>query len=176
MKKVIVTLLIFILIAILSFGGYMIWKLNDKIDEQSNKIETIINCTSSDNTNSEVNTNTNVTTNVVNNIVDNNTTANESIEEQIKKAYLKTLKDAGFDDYRVDKVEVLSEERTKEIIEWDNGKYYKPGDVLAFVTYAVSPADYGMAGNGEKSGNWVVNKTACVSYRDGQIVSDGTGW
>lgn len=171
MKKVIVTLLILILIAILGFGGYMIWKLNDKIDNQSNKIENILNSTISNNINNEVNTNTNAENNIV-----NNTEPNESIDDQIKRAYLKKLKEAGFDDYRVDNVEVLNEERTKEIIEWDNGQYYKSGDVLAIVTYAVSPAEYGMAGNGEQSGNWVINKTACISFRDGQIVSDGTSW
>lgn len=171
MKKVIVTLLILILIAILGFGGYMIWKLNDKIDDQSNKIENILNSTISNNINNEVNTNTNAENNIV-----NNTEPNESIDDQIKRAYLKKLKEAGFDDYRVDNVEVLNEERTKEIIKWDNGQYYKSGDVLAIVTYAVSPAEYGMAGNGEQSGNWVINKTACVSFRDGEIVSDGTGW
>lgn len=171
MKKVIVTLLILILIAILGFGGYMIWKLNDKIDDQSNKIENILNSTISNNINNEVNTNTNAENNIV-----NNTEPNESIDDQIKRAYLKKLKEAGFDDYRVDNVEVLNEERTKEIIEWDNGQYYKSGDVLAIVTYAVSPAEYGMAGNGEQSGNWVINKTACISFRDGQIVSDGTSW
>lgn len=177
MKKVIVTLLILILIAILGFGGYMIWKLNDKIDDQSSKIENILKGTNSNSVNNEVDTTTNVTTNTSdeNNIV-NNVEANESIDDQIKRAYLKKLKEAGFDDYRVDNVEVLNEERTKEIIEWDNGQYYKSGDVLAIVTYAVSPAEYGMAGNGEQSGNWVINKTACISFRDGQIVSDGTSW
>ena len=79
-----------------------------------------------------------------------------------------------YEDYRIDKVEILSEERTKEIIKWDNGQYYKEEDVLAIVTYSVKSDE--LAGNGEQSGEWVINKTACIAFRDGKIVSEGTGW
>lgn len=97
---------------------------------------------------------------------------NVSIEEQIKNEYSKELQ--AFEEYRIDKVEILSEERTKEIIEWDNGQYYKEGDVLAIITYSIKGDE--LAGNGEQSGDWVINKTVCVAFRDGKIISEGTGW
>ena len=97
---------------------------------------------------------------------------NLSVEEQIKKEYSEKLKE--YEDYRIDKVEILSEERTKEIIEWDRGQYYKEGDVLAIITYSIKGDE--MAGNGEQSGDWVINKIVCIAFRDGKIVSEGTGW
>lgn len=97
---------------------------------------------------------------------------NVSVEDQIKKEFSKLLED--FEDYRIDNIEVLSKERAKEIIEWDKGQYYKDGDVLAIVTYAIKGDQ--LAGNGEQSGDWVINMTACIAFRDGKIVSSGTGW
>jgi len=102
-----------------------------------------------------------------------NNNDNVSIEEQIKREFTKEL-ESSYEDYRIDKVEVLSDERTKEIIEWDRGQYYKEGDVLAVITYAIKSDE--LAGNGEQSGDWIINKTLCIAFRDGKIISGGTGW
>lgn len=101
-----------------------------------------------------------------------NNNENLSMEQRIKNEYSKSLE--LYEDYRIDSVEILSEERTKEIIKLDNGQYYEEGDVLAIITYAIKSDE--MAGNGEKSGDWVINKTVCIAFRDGKIVSEGTGW
>ena len=97
---------------------------------------------------------------------------NISVEEQIKNEFSKEL--SVYDDYRIEKVEILNEERTKEIIDWDRGQYYKDGDVLATITYSIKSDE--MAGNGEQQGDWVVDKIVCIAFRDGKIVSAGTGW
>ena len=33
-----------------------------------------------------------------------------------------------------------------------------------------------MAGNGEIEGDWITGKVVCVCIRNGEIVTDGTGW
>ena len=98
---------------------------------------------------------------------------NLSVEEQIKKEFSKNLEMYG-QEYRIDKIEILDEEYTKHIIEWDNGGYYREGDVLAIVTYAIK--DDVRAGNGRLDGEWTVDMRSCIAFRDGKIVSDGTGW
>lgn len=146
MKKIVGVVCCIVIIAIIAFEGYTIWRLNNQIKEKDNTINTIKNET--------------------------------SLEDKIKDAYAKKMENEyniSSGDYRIDRVEILNDEDKKSVLEMDNGQYYKEGDVLAVITYA-EKAEYGMAGNGVQDGDWVVNKEACVAYRDGKIVSDGTGW
>ena len=72
-------------------------------------------------------------------------------------------------DYRVDKVEILSDSEKQHWIEMG----YNTTDVLATVTYSVKPENINAtnwdAGNGEKSGEWIINKTACEIIRNGKL-------
>lgn len=200
MKKVIIAILSVILVTILGFGGFMLWKLNEKMDEQNGKISNLINDAKGNEEDVENNTNitngTNVTNNTVNAVnnttntvnqngsnnttggtTNNQTTSNTSLEEQIKSAYLTKLKNTyiGYVDYRIDGIKILTEEEKKSLLNLG----YQSTDVLAVVGYSIKPQStegYVVAGNGEISGDWVINKSACVCYRNGEIVSDGTGW
>ena len=100
-------------------------------------------------------------------------------EEKIKEAYLKKIKESYLNcsDYRIDSVKVLSTAEKQELI--NSIPEYKDAEILAIVNYSIKPQDitnYVIAGNGEVSGEWVVNKSACVSYKNGTILTDGTGW
>lgn len=197
MKKVLIAILTIIVLAIFGFGGFMLWKLNEKMDEQNGKISNLINDVKESEEDVENNTNaTNVTNNTVNAVnnttntvnqngsnnttggtTNNQTTSNTSLEEQIKSAYLTKLKNTyiGYVDYRIDGIKILTEEEKKSLLNLG----YQSTDVLAVVGYSIKPQStdgYVVAGNGEISGDWVINKSACVCYRNGEIVSDGTGW
>ena len=180
MKKFLVTMIAILLIAVLGIGGYFIWKLNEKLNEQNNQISTIandVNEIKSKNTNSTNNaviTNTTNTTNTTNNTTKTN-------EEIIKEAYLSKIKQSypNCTDYRIDNVRVYSEAEKKSLIDSLGDDSYKTTDILAIVEYSIKPQDiktFVIAGNGEVQGDWVVGKSACVTYRDGKIVADGTGW
>ncbi|MBR3002033.1 MAG: hypothetical protein IKF38_00435 [Clostridia bacterium] len=112
--------------------------------------------------------------------------AEEVVKDEIKSLYMNRLKNDTINateiilDYRVDKVEILSDKDKKEIVKNDYTEYLKNTDTLAVVTYSVKPKDVNktewIAGNGEISGDWIINKTAHVCVRNGEIVFSGTGW
>lgn len=201
MKKVIVALLAVILVSVLGLGGYFIWKVSSKIDKKSEeiiaKIDEVNSSSSSNQVNNNVAVNNTVAANnvVANNQVDNNNTLNNQIatnntvvnnqtntnlpiDEQIKNAYGKRLsQNQNILEYKIESVTVLSDEQKKSILEYDKGQYYTEADTLAVVGYSVRLKDINAnAGNGEVSGDWIIKKSACVSYRDGEIKQDGTGW
>lgn len=83
-------------------------------------------------------------------------------------------------DYRIEDINVMDDEAKREIVENFSGEYFMT-DVLASVTFSVKPAEgadpiYWTAGNGEESGDWVVNKNLLVTMRDGKLTNIGTGW
>lgn len=109
-----------------------------------------------------------------------------STEELIKQLFLEMIQSDEKEsseklvDYKVSKVTILDDEEKQEILEMDGGQYYKSDDILACVTYSVKPQDINnsnwIAGNGTIEGEWIVDKVACISLRNGKIVSSGTGW
>ena len=116
-----------------------------------------------------------------------NNEVNKNIDEaKIKELYLAKLEKNNNEnpeklaDYRVDDVKILSENDKKSLLEAGDGLYYKDTDILAYVEYSIQPQDINnttwIAGNGTIEKDWIVAKIACVCIRDGEIVSDGTGW
>lgn len=98
-------------------------------------------------------------------------------EDVIKDLFLAKVKELNNTnsekllDYRVDKVEILSNSEKQNWVEMG----YNSTDVLATVTYSVKPKDVNksnwIAGNGEVSGEWIINKTACECLRNGKLVN-----
>ena len=157
MSKLSKIVIVLILAVGLGVGVFFIWKGNSSDDEQNNIASQ------------------------VNDENKQNSSKNEysSDEELVKALYLEKLsKDSLYDDYRVDEVQALTDEEKKETVEWDGGQNYKETDILAYVRYSVKTVDgeYDLAGNGEPSGDWTINKSVCVCVRDGKIQSEGTGW
>lgn len=187
MKKVLITIIVLLLIVVLGIGAYFVWRLNEKIDEQGNQLSTLIdevkgkkeNNTAENNvTNNTVNNTTTTNTTNTTNTVTTTTTATTD-EEKIKEAYLKKIKQTyqNCTDFRIDSVKVLTAAEKEELVK--TIPEYKDVEILAVVVYSIKPASmdtFVLAGNGEVSGDWVINKSACVSYKDGTILSDGTGW
>ena len=187
MKKFLITVIVLLLIAVLGIGAYFVWRLNEKIEEQNKEISTLVNEVKEKkdehnivgkNTTNETISSTNTTKTDTTNSVPTNTTP-KTDEEKIKEAYLKKIKESYLNcsDYRIDSVKVLSTAEKQELI--NSIPEYKDAEILAIVNYSIKPQDitnYVIAGNGEVSGEWVVNKSACVSYKNGTILTDGTGW
>ena len=179
MKKVLITLIVLLFIAVIGIGAYFVWRLNEKIEEQSNEISTLVNeVKEKKEKNNVVENNTyTTTTNTTNNVSTNTTTKTD--EDKIKEAYLNKIKQSYLNcsEYRIDSVKVLTAAEKQEIV--NSMPEYKDAEILAVVNYSIKPKDinnYVIAGNGEIRGEWIVNKSACVSYKNGAILSDGTGW
>ena len=173
-NKAVITLLIIILIAVLGIGGYFIYTLNNKIEQQNNSIADLKaeNLRSQATIENMLKTNTetaNTTTTPV--------TTQSSDEDVIKDLFLAKVKELNNTDseklldYRVDKVEILSNSEKQNWVEMG----YNSTDILATVTYSVKPKDVNtsnwIAGNGEISGEWIINKTACECLRNGKLVN-----
>ena len=208
MKKALIAIIAVLLITVLGIGGFFIWRLSKKIDEQNNHISTLINEVK-DNKEKENKVENELSNNTINNTIDNtinnnnnntNTINNNTIsnntgtisgttttpvatsdEAKVKEAYITLLKQTypNYKEYRIDSVKVLTDAEKQELVNTLGGDLYRMTDILAIVTYSLKPdsiENYVLAGNGEIVGEWVVNKSACVAYRDGKIVADGTGW
>lgn len=178
-NKAVIALLIIILIAVLGIGGYFIYTLNNKIEQQNSSIAdlkadnlrsqaTIENMLKANSQTSNAETPNKTTTSA---------TTQASDEDVIKDLFLAKLKELNNTnsekllDYRVDKVEVLSNSEKQNWVEMG----YNSTDILATVTYSVKPKDVNksnwIAGNGEVSGEWIINKTACECLRNGKLVN-----
>lgn len=118
-------------------------------------------------------------------VEDYEVTANRVYQSDISQLFQDYIKElssgegAELEEYVIEDVNVLSDEEKREIVENFSGDYFMT-DVLASVTFSVKPADktsmFWLAGNGEESGDWVVNKSLLVTLRDGQLTNIGTGW
>lgn len=115
-----------------------------------------------------------------------NTTANTtslgteyaSLKEQIKNAYAKTLTQCeNVLEYRIEGVEILSSEEIKAQPSY--GIDYNENDILAKVSYSTKLKDMTgdrAAGNGRESGDWIIERQACVVYKNGEIIQEGTSF
>lgn len=200
MKKstgVILVLIIILLLGVIGVGGYFLIKgnndTNKEIGELKNEVANLRKNAENTSYNSNMTSNlSNDTENTSNQSVTNNTTTAQTsstanTENKVKTIYYNYIKandekntDEKLLEYRVDEVKILSDSEKKSILEFDGGQYYKETDTLAEVTYSVKPQDVNstnwIAGNGTKSGDWIINKTACVCIRNGEVVNSGTSW
>lgn len=80
--------------------------------------------------------------------------------------------------YRIENVTIIDDETKASLVEAMPDDY-KMDDTLATVTFSVKPLKANsswLAGNGEESGEWIVNKIMVVTLRDGELINIGTGW
>lgn len=126
-----------------------------------------------------------------NSIVTQNTSKKDNeIAEELFLDYLKNVKEnsgENLKEYKIEKINVLLENErktVKEIFESTDGVTINEKDIFAEIKYSVKPNDIEntdwIAGNGERQGEWIVNKSACVfiKYDNGtyKIQENGTGW
>lgn len=133
-----------------------------------------------------INSNVSNTNNIDSKSNDTQTSSSQlSTENTIKELFLAKLKAINNSnsekllDYRVDKVEILSNSEKESLIELG----YTSNDILAYVTYSVKPKNVNtsgwIAGNGEIEDEWITNKVACECLRNGILVDNSgfnTGW
>ena len=109
--------------------------------------------------------------------------AEEVIKDEIKQKLLEYVEEEqkngeieNFLDFKIDKVELVSEE-TKKILVENYGDDYREDDYLAYVRYSIKPQNINntkwIAGNGKIEGEWVNDKMTCVVLRDGKILGFG---
>ena len=112
-------------------------------------------------------------------------TENEQAREMIFDLFsehienLSNISGDELSEFKIEKVDILEDDDKEDLISNFSGDYFV-SDVLASVTYSVRPIDSNsmswIAGNGEQSGDWIVNKVQCVILRDGKLTVVGTGW
>ena len=178
-NKGLIILLLIILIAVLGIGGYFIYTLNNKIEQQNNSIADLKaeNLRSQATIENMLKANTQTSNTEATNKSTTQVTSESSNEDVIKELFLDKLKEINNTnsekllDYRVDKIEILSDSEKQHWVEMG----YNTTDVLATVTYSVKPKDVKtsnwIAGNGEVSGEWIINKTACECLRYGKLTN-----
>lgn len=149
--------------------------LNGTVSDLQSKINSI---------SKTINSSTSNKTNTDNKSNNNKTYSNQlSTENTIKELFLAKLKEINNSnpekllDYRVDKVEILSNSKKQSLMELG----YTSDDILAYVTYSVKPKNVNtsnwMAGNGKIEGKWITNKVACACLRNGKLINElNTGW
>lgn len=151
--------------------GYFIYKLSKDKEAESKKASELqaqvnsLNETVSDLKKATINMSTTPATTEL---------SNEDIIKELFLSKLKEINNTNSEkllDYRVDKVEVLSNSEKQDLIEIG----YNESDILATVTYSVKPKNVNtsnwIAGNGEVSGEWIINKTACECLRNEKLVN-----
>lgn len=198
-NSLLIVWIIILLIVMVIMGIYM-YKINnekqlaqEKANDLSCQVATLNDTATSlqttiNNISAQLN---NVSNTIENSSTNNSTTSNteKSQEEIVKELYLEQLKEDNeknsekLVDYRVDKVSILTGTEREKLID-DLYTNASSSDIFANVTYSVKPKDVNntlwVAGNGEISGNWIINKSACVyiAKENGSYVikSNGTGW
>ncbi len=189
-NKGIIILLVIILLAVIGFGGYFVYKLNDKIDSQEKQITELKKTTEKLADAKEKSTTPSSKTSPV--VEDDEedeeedvvpSTSKKTVEETIEELFLDELKKE--DDllaYRVDSVSEVTGTEKQQILDMDGGQYYRESDVLAVVRYSVKPENMEdsnwIAGNGTEQGDWITNKVACVCLRGNKLSGKvfNTGW
>lgn len=187
-KAIIIALVSVIMVAILGIGGFFIWKLNTKIDEQNDEISklnsklkeeenttnvignnTVTNAVLNSSNTNTANTVNNTATNTTNNTTTTSISSDEEIKN-VKNAFEKLLADNGgrYSKYKVDSVRVLNDSEKQDVL--SSNSNYKTTDTLAYVNYSVIKAD------STNTTDWIPYENICVCYRDGQIVNFGTKW
>lgn len=195
-NKGIVILLVIILLAVIGFGGYFVYKFTDKIDSQEKQITELKKTTEKLAVEKEKTTQNSKTSAVVEDEEDDeeedeeeevgtstSSSSKKTVEETIEELFLDELKKE--DDllaYKVESVTLVTGTEKQDILDMDGGQYYRSSDDLAVVRYSVKPKDMEgpnwVAGNGTEQGDWILNKAACVCLRGNKLVGNvfNTGW
>lgn len=105
--------------------------------------------------------------------------AKDEIEKKVLEYIEKNQKNGTAErlvDYKVEKIELLSEKDKMNLVNQNPGEY-KASDYLGFVYYSVKPQNINntrwLAGSGIVEGEWIKNKMTCVTFRDGNILGMG---
>jgi len=173
--------LIVVLILVIGGGAYyfLVVDNGEKIAESETENNSAIVENKKD---SNVNSNTNVldTNKETEKLVDEKNY--ESIAKKLFEKELSNLKLDGIgklEDYRIDKIKILTNKEVEELKKLYKDSDYKVNDILIEFTYSIKPEgniDAWLIGNGIKEGEWIVDKFICKVLRNEELINIGTSW
>ena len=188
-KNIVIIILVFIVALLLEIilGQYIPNNKNDKKTENIAKDEIKKNNNSTtkedEKQNTSTNTNTNNTSTSTSSSDNSNTnTVQKSDSDIVKELFIQNLKNIYGDnliEYRIDNIKIYTGSEREELAQmYENNSNI---EIYSLVNYSIRLKDISKdAGNGTESGDWVYDKTACVTIikdaNGNRSINAGTGW
>lgn len=188
-KNIVIIILVFIVALLLGIilGQYIPNNKNDKKTENIAKDEIKKNNNSTtkedEKQNTSTNTNTNNTSTSTSSSDNSNTnTVKKSDSDIVKELFIQNLKNIYGDnlvEYRIDNIKIYTGSEREELAQmYENNSNI---EIYSLVNYSIRLKDISKdAGNGTESGDWVYDKTACVTImkdaNGNRFINAGTGW
>lgn len=188
-KNIVIIILVFIVALLLGIilGQYIPNNKNDKKTENIAKDEIKKNNNSTtkedEKQNTSTNTNTNNTSTSTSSSDNSNTnTVKKSDSDIVKELFIQNLKNIYGDnlvEYRIDNIKIYTGSEREELAQmYENNSNI---EIYSLVNYSIRLKDISKdAGNGTESGDWVYDKTACVTImkdaNGNRSINAGTGW
>lgn len=188
-KNIVIIILVFIVALLLEIilGQYIPNNKNDKKTENIAKDEIKKNNNSTtkedEKQSTSTNTNTNNTSTSTSSSDNSNTnTVKKSDSDIVKELFIQNLKNIYGDnlvEYRIDNIKIYTGSEREELAQmYENNSNI---EIYSLVNYSIRLKDISKdAGNGTESGDWVYDKTACVTImkdaNGNRSINAGTGW
>ena len=188
-KNIIIIILVFIVALLLGIilGQYIPNNKNDKKTENiaKDEIKKNNNSTTKEDEKQNTSTNTNTTntsTSTSSSDNSNTNTVQKSDSDIVKELFIQNLKNIYGDnlvEYRIDNIKIYTGSEREELAQmYENNSNI---EIYSLVNYSIRLKDISKdAGNGTESGDWVYDKTACVTImkdaNGNRSINAGTGW
>ena len=186
-KNIVIIILVFIVALLLGIilGQYIPNNKNDKETENiaKDEIKKNNNSTTKEDEKQNTNTNTNNTSTSTSSSDNSNTnTVQKSDSDIVKELFIQNLKNIYGDnlvEYRIDNIKIYKGSEREELAQmYENNSNI---EIYSLVNYSIRLKDISKdAGNGTESGDWVYDKTACVTImkdaNGNRSINAGTGW
>ena len=186
-KNIVIIILVFIVALLLGIilGQYIPNNKNDKKTENiaKDEIKKNNNSTTKKDEKQNTSTNTNDTSTSTSSSDNSNTnTVQKSDSDIVKELFIQNLKNIYGDnliEYRIDNIKIYKGSEREELAQmYENNSSI---EIYSLVNYSIRLKDISKdAGNGTESGDWVYDKTACVTIikdaNGNRSINAGTGW
>lgn len=186
-KNIVIIILVFIVALLLGIilGQYIPNNKNDKKAENiaKDEIKKNNNSTTKKDEKQNTSTNTNDTSTSTSSSDNSNTnTVQKSDSDIVKELFIQNLKNIYGDnliEYRIDNIKIYTGSEREELAQmYENNSSI---EIYSLVNYSIRLKDISKdAGNGTESGDWVYDKTACVTIikdaNGNRTINAGTGW
>lgn len=186
-KNIVIIILVFIVALLLGIilGQHIPNNKNDKKTENIAKDEIKKNNNSTTKEDEKQNTSTNTNDTSTSTSSSDNSNANtvqKSDSDIVKELFIQNLKNIYGDnliEYRIDNIKIYTGSEREELAQmYENNSNI---EIYSLVNYSIRLKDISKdAGNGTESGDWVYDKTACVTIikdaNGNRSINAGTGW
>ena len=188
-KNIVIIILVFIVALLLGIilGQHIPNNKNDKKTENIAKDEIKKNNNSTTKEDEKQNTSTNTNNNDTSTSTSssdnsNANTVQKSDSDIVKELFIQNLKNIYGDnliEYRIDNIKIYTGSEREELAQmYENNSNI---EIYSLVNYSIRLKDISKdAGNGTESGDWVYDKTACVTIikdaNGNRSINAGTGW